>query len=86
MCRDSPSNEKLKKRLLKTEAAAKLTGKEVKTFELTLDSQVEQLRQLSSKGNGDNQHDDIDLSDVSDGSSEGGSDEGANSDDEESDD
>ena len=71
---DSPSNERLKKRFLKADGEAKLAAKEVKTFQLTLESQVEQLRKLSSKGNGDDKDDDIDLSDVSD--------EGDNSDDE----
>ena len=63
MVHDSPSNEKLKKKLFATEAAAKRAGTEVQAFQATLDSQVDQLNKLSAAENG-NKADDIDLSDV----------------------
>ena len=63
MVHDSPSNEKLKKKLRATEAAAMRAGTEVQTFQATLDSQVDQLNKLSAAENG-NEADAIDLSDV----------------------
>lgn len=69
MSQDSPSNKKLQKRFNEATAGAKLAAKKVRTFELTLESQLDELHKLSSAaGNDDKSDDGFDLSDVSDDS------------------